>query len=185
MGIEASPSILIPVWSTSGSMVPERLTATPSTVAAITGDHGEEFMEHGFWGHNSSFSEQQVRPPLVLWIPGEPSAVHSKLTSHLDIPATLMPRLGVTNPPHDYTAGINLLSARQREHIILSDWSRMGYVDLSSKITLPMNMKGIGSGKVTGLRDEPLSAEMADQAFEREQPHLVEMMQEFGQYRRR
>ncbi len=156
-----------------------------NTIVIVTGDHGEEFMEHGFWGHNSTFSEQQVRPPLVLWIPGAQPAVHDKLTSHMDIAATLMPRLGVINPPHDYTVGIDLLSAQQHEHITLSDWSRMGYVDQSIKITLPMNMKGIGSGKVTGPRDEPRSAESARQAFEHEQPHLVQMMQEFGQFRRK
>ncbi len=153
-----------------------------STIVIVTGDHGEEFMEHGFWGHNSTFSEQQVRPPLVLWIPGEPPAVHDKLTSHMDIPATLMPRLGVTNPARDYTVGIDLMSASQHEHISLSDWSRMGYVDTTVKITLPMNMKGLGSGKTTGPQDSPLSAALAHQAFEREQPHLVQMMQEFGQF---
>jgi len=100
----------------------------------------------------------------------------------MDIVATLMPRLGVTNPPADYTVGIDLMSSAIREHIDLSDWSRMGYVDATTKITLPMNMKGIGSGKTTGSNDQPLSAALAEQAFEREQPHLVQMMQEFGQF---
>lgn len=154
-----------------------------NTIVIVTGDHGEEFMEHGFWGHNSSFSEQQVRTPLVLWIPGEPPAVHDKLTSHMDIVATVMPCLGVTNPLRDYTIGIDLLSGQQHEYLSLSDWSRMGYVNQSAKITMPMNMKGIGSGKITGRRDEPRSEEMARQVFEREQPHLVQMMQEFGQFR--
>jgi membrane-anchored protein YejM (alkaline phosphatase superfamily) len=140
-------------------------------------------MEHGFWGHNSSFSEQQVSTPLVLWIPGEPPAVHDKLTSHMHIVATVMPCLGVTNPLRDTTIGIDLLSGQQHEYLSLSDWSRMGYVNQSAKITMPMNMKGIGSGKITGRRDEPRSEEMARQVFEREQPHLVQMMQEFGQIR--
>lgn len=153
-----------------------------NTIVVVTGDHGEEFMEHGFWGHNSTFSEQQVRPPLVLWIPDTPPAVHDKLSSHMDIVATLMPRLGVTNAPADYTVGIDLMSSATREHVPLSDWSRMGYVDQMTKITLPMNMKGFGSGKTTGPNDQPLNAALAQQAFEREQPHLVQMMQEFGQF---
>ncbi len=153
-----------------------------NTIVVVTGDHGEEFMEHGFWGHNSTFSEQQVRPPLVLWMPGERPAVHDKLTSHMDIPATLLPRLGVTNPPGDYTVGIDLLSTQRHEHIELSDWSRMGYVDATAKITLPMNMKGLGTSRTTGPHDEPLSTDQARQVFEHEQPHLVEMMQDFGQF---
>ena len=153
-----------------------------NTIVVVTGDHGEEFMEHGFWGHNSTFSDQQVRPPLVLWIPDTPPAVHDKLSSHMDIVATLMPKLGVTNPPADYTVGIDLMSSAIREHVDLSDWSRMGYVDQITKITLPMNMKGIGSGKITGANDQPLNTALAQEAFEREQPHLVRMMQEFGQF---
>src|SRR5690606_4454286 len=31
-----------------------------STIVIITGDHGEEFMEKGAWGHNSAFVEEQV-----------------------------------------------------------------------------------------------------------------------------
>lgn len=154
-----------------------------NTIVIVTGDHGEEFMEHGFWGHNSTFSEQQVRPPLVVWIPGKAPAVHNKLTSHMDITATLMPRLGVTNAPADYTVGIDLFSGAQHEYIVLSDWSRMGYVDRTTKITMPMSMKGIGSRKITDSRDELLSPEMAGQAFQSKQPQLVQMMQAFGQYR--
>ena len=32
-----------------------------STIVILVGDHGEEFMEHGFWGHNSTFSDPQTR----------------------------------------------------------------------------------------------------------------------------
>jgi membrane-anchored protein YejM (alkaline phosphatase superfamily) len=40
------------------------------TIVIITGDHGEEFMENGRWGHNSTFSQQQIRVPLLIHIPG-------------------------------------------------------------------------------------------------------------------
>ena len=36
------------------------------TVILITGDHGEEFYESGFWGHTSAFSKYQSRVSYVL-----------------------------------------------------------------------------------------------------------------------
>jgi len=33
-----------------------------NTIVIVTGDHGEEFMENGRWGHNSTFSQQQIAP---------------------------------------------------------------------------------------------------------------------------
>ncbi len=37
-----------------------------STVVIITGDHGEEFYEHGYWGHTSAYSPEQVKVPLFF-----------------------------------------------------------------------------------------------------------------------
>src|SRR4030095_12363055 len=55
-----------------------------STIVLITGDHGEEFMEHGRWGHNSTFSEEQIRVPFVLWVPGRQPEEVNRMSSHLD-----------------------------------------------------------------------------------------------------
>lgn len=38
-----------------------------STIVILTGDHGEEFMENGRWGHNSNYSDEQTLVPMVLW----------------------------------------------------------------------------------------------------------------------
>src|SRR5439155_1407290 len=39
------------------------------TIVLVTGDHGEEFNEHGYWGHNGAFTPDQVHVPLVLHLP--------------------------------------------------------------------------------------------------------------------
>lgn len=156
-----------------------------NTIVVALGDHGEEFMEHGYWGHNSTFSDQQTRTPLVLWIPGMAPAVHDQLSSHLDLPATVMPLLGVKNPAADYSVGIDLMSTARREHVILSDWSHVGYEDSRVKITLPMNAQGVIDKKITGPHDEMLGADQATKVFREEQPHLVEMMQELGRFTRK
>jgi membrane-anchored protein YejM (alkaline phosphatase superfamily) len=153
-----------------------------STIIVMVGDHGEEFMEDGYWGHNSTFSDPQTRTPLVLWIPGMPAASYDKLTSHLDIPATIMPLLGVTNSARDYAIGINLLAPDQHDHVLLSDWSHVGYLDEGVKITLPVNVQGGVGKKIVGPHDEMLSAAQVQTRFQAEQPHLVRMMEELGRF---
>ncbi|HWU82312.1 MAG TPA: sulfatase-like hydrolase/transferase [Methylophilaceae bacterium] len=153
-----------------------------STIVVAVGDHGEEFMEHGYWGHNSTFSDQQTRTPLVLWMPGRKPAVHEELTSHLDLPATIMPRLGVTNPASDYSVGNDLLSDVHRDHVILSDWSSVGYKDSQVKIRLPMNAGGFASKQITGPHDEMLNIADAQSRFKVAQPELVGMMRELGKF---
>lgn len=153
-----------------------------NTIVVVTGDHGEEFMEHGYWGHNSTFSDPQTRTPLVLWVPGRAPAGHARLTSHLDIPATLMPLLGVRNPAQDYSSGYDLLSDYRREHVLLSDWSHVGYKDQLVKITLPINAQGALGRRIVGANDEILSPAQAERRFQTEQPHLVQMLRELGRF---
>ena len=154
-----------------------------NTIVVVTGDHGEEFMEHGYWGHNSTFSDPQTRTPLVLWLPGKAPAVHDKLTSHLDLPATIMPLLGVSNPTADYSVGIDLMSKAEHDYVILSDWSHVGYKDREIKVTLPIGQGGVGK-KVTGAHDEKLTGEQEKSLFQKQQPHLVRLLQDIGKFTR-
>lgn len=153
-----------------------------STIVILVGDHGEEFMEHGFWGHNSTFADPQVRTPLVLWVPGMAPKAYDKLTSHLDLPPTLMPMLGVTNPATDYSAGIDLLSDQSREYVVMSDWSHIAYRDMQVKITLPMSVQGGFGRKVEGPHDEYLGADNARKMSQVEQPHLAAMLKDIGRF---
>ncbi len=91
-----------------------------STIVMITGDHGEEFMEHGMWGHNSKFHEEQIRVPLVIWVPGKPPVEIPRMTSHLDIAATVLKVLGVENAESDYGLGHETSSAAQNVTIPFS-----------------------------------------------------------------
>lgn len=65
------------------------------TIVIVTGDHGEEFMEKGRWGHRSTFSQEQIQVPLIIWIPESGKGDHSFMTSHIDIVPTIAPYLGV------------------------------------------------------------------------------------------
>ena len=84
-----------------------------NTVIVITTDHGEEFDDNGanYWGHGSNFTRYQTHVPLVLYCPGKEPAVSEELTTHVDIPVTLIQEVfGVQNDVTDYSNGKNLLN---------------------------------------------------------------------------
>ncbi|MDH1261410.1 sulfatase-like hydrolase/transferase [Pseudomonas sp. GD03944] len=126
------------------------------TLIVITGDHGEEFMEKGRWGHNSAFVDEQLKVPLVLWIPGRDAHREILATSHVDLLPTLLPLLGVQNPSHDYSIGQSLFAPTANRLLIAGDWDRLAFISEQSKIVLPFS-----SGKFSGMQasqanDRPL-----------------------------
>ncbi len=155
-----------------------------STIVILAGDHGEEFMEAGYWGHNSTISDPQTRTPMVLWVPGMKPATSDKLTSHLDVIPTIMPLLGVTNPVQDYSVGISLLSPEKHDHVIVTAWAEVGYIDDAAKITLPTSVQGARK-YVTDVHDKPLTGDSESRVFEQKQTGLLAMMKELGQYKKK
>ena len=156
-----------------------------STVVIVTGDHGEEFMEKGRWGHNSTFSEEQTRPPFVLWVPGRPARVVTAMTSHLDVPSTLLPLMGVSNPPSDYSLGINLLSDVRRTTTVVADWDRLAYVDEGGKVVLPTTAYGLAENLCTDPNDTPITDRARRKAFmAQRQGRLVEVLRELKRFER-
>jgi membrane-anchored protein YejM (alkaline phosphatase superfamily) len=126
-----------------------------STLVLVTGDHGEEFMEKGRWGHHSAFSEEQIRVPLILHVPGVAPAVVDRMTSHLDLPATVLARLGVTNPPEEYGFGFDLLGGTARDYSAISGWTEIVYVDDAYKAIFPTKSYQMVRRDVTTRDDGP------------------------------
>lgn len=118
-----------------------------NTLVVITGDHGEEFMEQGRWGHNSTFVNEQVRVPLVLWVPGRAAQKESLRTSHSDLLPTLLPLLGVQNPQQDYSIGRSLFDAKPGRLLLAGDWDRLAFLGDQYKVVLPFT-----SGSFTALQ---------------------------------
>jgi len=149
-----------------------------STIVIITGDHGEEFMEKGRWGHNSTYSEEQTLVPMVLWAPGVSPRQMEKITSHLDIPPTILHLLGVENPPADYSLGIDLLGNDERRFTVVSDWDTIVYVDNEYKAIFPMDV--FGNKMVTTKTD----IEITNSAtfYKTHQSYLVEVMKEMSRF---
>ena len=73
------------------------------TLLVITSDHGEEFDDHGSWGHGHTVYQELLHVPLIFRLPGTlpagarvPDAV-----STLDVSATVTDLVGVSPLPHD------------------------------------------------------------------------------------
>ena len=94
-------------------------------IIIFTSDHGEEFYEYGFFGHNSSFSKAQVNSPFIMKMPNYPHKEITKVTSHLDVMPTLLKHLGVKNPPDDYACGDDMLAKDfNRTYAYVAKWNK-------------------------------------------------------------
>ena len=129
-----------------------------NTLIIVTGDHGEEFMEKGFWGHNSSFVEEQTHTPMVLWMPGMAPQAIERMTSHMDIAVTLLQLLGASNAVSDYALGRNLFDAdaspndknqNPRDFIVVSDWHSIGIKAADFKYRIPYTSRGMENYRPT------------------------------------
>lgn len=100
-----------------------------NTIVLISGDHGEEFYESGFYGHTSAFSRQQTQVPLILYIPGRDSATVTCMTSHLDIVPTTLNLLGSTTEPSRYSQGQDIFDTTGHAYVVSSGWDNCGIID--------------------------------------------------------
>lgn len=68
------------------------------TVVVITGDHGEEFREHGGQYHGTTLYAELVRVPLVIAYPGSTAEQLDQPVSLTDLAPTLLDLVGVESP---------------------------------------------------------------------------------------
>lgn len=129
-----------------------------NTLLIITGDHGEEFMERGRWGHNSSFTDWQIRVPLIVWIPHSQPRTIDQRTSHMDIAPTILKRLGVQNPVKDYSTGIDLGSPVENRTITVASWSDIGLINDEGKLVIPFKSTSQHKNFAMDLHDHPITS---------------------------
>ena len=78
----------------------DELGLTEDTIFVITSDHGEEFDDHGSWGHGHSVFQELIHVPLVVRWPGvtEGGSRVPQVVSTMDIGPTILEATGVDVP---------------------------------------------------------------------------------------
>jgi hypothetical protein len=148
-----------------------------NTIVIVTGDHGEEFMEKGAWGHNSAFVEEQTHVPLVVMLPQQAPAVVDRLTSHVDIATTLLLKLGAGADTSTWSLGQDLLATAPRPYIVLSDWHSIAVLTADLKYRIPyLNQTGADYWAPTDHADRLLGEDQEKALTLRNQAHILEAM---------
>lgn len=147
-----------------------------NTIVIVTGDHGEEFLEKGRWGHNSDFVEEQTHVPLVAHIPGTAPAVITAATSHLDVATTLLQELGAPQDTSTYSLGLNLLAAGDRDYIVISDWRSIGVQTPEMKYRIPYLNSGTDFWAPSDAQDQELQEAAATTLLARYRDALLQAM---------
>ncbi len=95
---------------------------TDSTLRVVTSDHGEEFGQHGRYGHGTNLYEESVRIPLLFHSPALlAGGASSALTDLTDVAPSILGLLGLAPPPQ--WDGRNLFGdpARQAVYLFAGD----------------------------------------------------------------
>lgn len=81
------------------------------TLAVLTADHGEAFMEHGRLGHNTTVHDEMLHVPLLVRLPGGARPAHDpdRLAAVADVVPTVLARLGLAVPVE--VTGVDLFAA--------------------------------------------------------------------------
>jgi len=117
----------------------EQRALLDETVVMVTGDHGEEFGENGFWGHTSNFSPQQVEVPFYLKGPGVETGVEARPTSHLDVSNSLLELLGADPARRrDYSLGESLFAPLATRERVVAGFAHLGLWTDSGIFGIPL-----------------------------------------------
>lgn len=113
------------------------------TIIVFTGDHGEEFNENGFFSHTSAFDDYQIKTAFIMSIPNKPKQTIEKITSHLDIPATLLSSIGCNDEPSNYSHGNDIFAENRKDYTFSFNWYDGAIVTENYRIIIPLSTEKI------------------------------------------
>lgn len=100
-----------------------------NTLIIVTGDHGEEFQENGFWGHTSNFTPEQIETPFFLLGGVVEAGVEERSTTHLDIAPTVLEMLGADPAMRgQWCLGENLMNPPAERDCVVAGWGHVGVI---------------------------------------------------------
>ncbi len=140
-----------------------------NSIIVLTGDHGEEFQEHGSWFHCSNLKNPQTKVPIMIkwpaWVENQPPQA---LVTHLDVMPSVLDALGLEEKYFENLAGRSLLRPHPGESVLATNWAGttgVGVCFLKDGLKANFAVKGLWKGGVpttlyfigyTDLDDQPL-----------------------------
>ena len=76
----------------------EQSSISDNTFVVVTADHGQQFLEHGRYGHRHYLYDELIRVPLIIAGPGLESQVIGQQVSLLDLAPTILDMLEIEKP---------------------------------------------------------------------------------------
>jgi len=128
----------------------------------VTSSRGEEFLEHGLFGHGASLYDPAVLIPLVITRPGPPAPFQvGKMTDNVDLMPTLLALLRVPIP--EGVQGVNRMLEPRRENRRFLN--RSAFADARPAGALPtgvMSMVAEGGSKYIDYQEFPMGIAMPE-----------------------
>jgi lipopolysaccharide export system protein LptA len=152
-----------------------------NTVVLITGDHGEEFGEHGFFGHNSAFTIEHTKVPMIIYVPWIKEKTYENMTSHLDIPATMLHLLGYKDSPGIYSDGFSMIdNASKRNFNIACGWNNCSYFSGDYYVNFSMETYNTGFFEIRDkdYREIPYDKEKMANLYQ----NLMKVIKDFNKF---
>ncbi len=87
----------------------KRLGILDESLIVVTSDHGDEFHEHGSFGHAKSLYQENIAVPLILWWKGIEAAAPIRIPYNVevqDIFSTVLDLVGLPQPPSAQSASL-------------------------------------------------------------------------------
>ncbi len=151
-----------------------------NTIVIFSGDHGEEFNESGYFGHTSAFSKEQVKVPLVMYIPGQKHKEINYMTSHLDVVPTMLSLLGYTTQPDIYSQGQSLLQNKNRRFVVAGGWDDSAIIDQENTIVFSTESYNLSCFEVRDSNYKLLDD--YDHILKERFPMILEIGKKFGEF---
>lgn len=151
----------------------------PNTILVLTGDHGEEFYEHGSWGHFSSFSKYQTSTPMVIRVPGEGPKVFTHRTTHQDLPATMLSLIGSKIDPAKYSFGLPMGVVTDNRAAVSCRWYECAIIDDGGYLVFGTELHNSSSYRLYSPEYKEYSTDSIPAQMT---PHLSKVTKEMGYF---
>ena len=153
-----------------------------NTILIITGDHGAEFYERGFWGHNSSFSPEQVKVPFIMHLPEKKPKIFKHLTSHCDLVPTLFELMGCISSFDQYSIGRSMLSNtdQPREFLVSSSWGESAIINDKATLLFSTESYNIGTFEIRDVNYDLIANSQYTAVFKASE--VAKVMSDMGRF---